>query len=200
MGCKVNERQQKLKSILDRYAACTLTLEEGEKELAIIFANDRSFDVLEATTLDTSKWGPTKIYYGPEEMNRPLATESQPVINSTAADVDDRPVMYLEVPSMLLQKYEQALREEWNRAHNGKVRLVVLPPGSHLVNQHGYEPSRIAAKVGAFDLESKGLGHWEATFDGETIRPHKKLTFVMEVGKAPLVTIEYVPLAQSKDS
>ena len=176
----MNERQSKLKSILDRWTACTITIEQAQEELQPLFKPEwtwancnppysGAFDLLDGTGRNT----PSGILT---------------VSDSIGVQVDEQ-----RIETTHIDEIERVFVDA-ERLSNQLSKQPAVVGGVH-----SYQPQSVASKVGSFEVQSDPFDTtWKASFDGETLREHRKLTLVMEAGCLPVVTIEFVPVRQNK--
>ena len=158
----MNERQLKLKSILDQYATFTMTIEDVEARLGQVFRNEsrESFERL--------------------------------VIDAQQQACDVTPIVYLKATRTLTESYVKALREQWNDAHKGAVRLFVLNHDLEIVDGNTVHADQVTAKIGSFEFafDQSGASPYVCKLDGIDLKNVTKLTIHVDKTKRPLVKFE----------
>jgi len=183
----MTEQQQKLKSILDRWTACTLTIEDAEQEI-----NELRISQSESFLVDLAKEGVKDI-------------SSVGAIDAAGKlfefDIWKHPepkVMYLRSLKKLTPVCHEALHAQWKEVHGDSVKLVILPDGLELVNEHGIQPERITANVGSFELfyDRRDMKTFSAKMDGNELTKIRKLSIEIDFTKSsiPLVRAEMIAL------
>jgi hypothetical protein len=229
----MNERQQKLKSILDRWTTCTITIEQAEDELNALFIKQElerfvsrisPYSGVNVTaTVATSEndinpvpveWKPSNVKYKVEDSGEVTFAEKEFAesfdFKSMADQTGSGFYTWLEWAKKRLgqqdgERIEASDVGDIRHAFADAERLSKQIENEKVViesvHSMSYQPQSAASKVGSFEVQSDPFDTtWKASFDGEPIREHHKLTLVMEAGKLPVVTIDFNPLLTSKES
>lgn len=185
----MNERQSKLKSILDRWTACTLTIEQAETEIAEINSDVTVIDPYVSHAFDI----PTMFLEAASE----IPMHRVEAMREHFAKLSGGKCQLCVLPPktrIVRRPLDPSPYQTASESIGVQVEQDV----------HKYWPESVHATVGNFEVfcDSSDRSKFSCTIDGIDVRHSRRIEIVIAAGERPSVKIEFCPksIRRDKDS